>query len=99
MIYVREAHPIDSNWADRSLDVRDPTTAEERRETANRCAAALELTLPMAVDGLDDAVSLAYNAWPERIYVIKADGKIHYKSGLGPWGFKPDEAAKALEDL
>lgn len=98
-MYVREAHPIDSNWADKSLDVADPTTHKERRKVAKRCAKELGLDLPMAVDGLDDAVAMAYNAWPERLYVIEPGGTIHYKGGLGPFGFKPREAGAALEVL
>ena len=66
---------------------------------AKRCADALKLDLPMAVDGLDDAVALAYNGWPERLYVLAPDGTIHYKGGLGPFGFKPREAAKSLDVL
>jgi len=79
--------------------VKDPTTDAERRKTAGRCVESLNLSLPTAVDGMDDAVSLAYHAWPERLYVLKPDGTIHYRSGLGPWGFKPDEAAAALAEL
>ena len=79
--------------------MKDPTTDEERKVTAGKCAASLDLDVPMAVDGVDDAVALAYNAWPERIYIIRPDGRIHYKSGLGPFGFKPDEAAKSLAKL
>ena len=99
LVYVREAHPIDSNWPDRTLDVKDPTTDEARRKIAGRCAEILKLDLPLAVDGIDDAVSLAYNGWPERLYVIRPDGKIHHKGGLGPFGFKPEETAKALDGL
>lgn len=53
----------------------------------------------MAVDGIDDAVALAYNAWPERIYILRSDGRIHYKGGLGPFGFRPAEADQALAKL
>ncbi len=53
----------------------------------------------MAVDGVDDAVALAYNAWPERIYIVRPDGRIHYKSGLGPFGFRPAEAEASLAKL
>jgi hypothetical protein len=30
------------------------------------------------------------------MYVITADGKIAYKGGIGPWGFKTAETRKAL---
>ena len=79
--------------------MKDPTTHEERTSTAQRCARSLQLDVPMAVDGIDDAVALAYNAWPERIYIVRPDGRIHYKSGLGPFGFKPREADASLAKL
>ena len=46
-----------------------------------------------------DTVNQLYKAWPERIYVIDRNRKITYKSGIGPWGFKPAEAEKALGKL
>jgi hypothetical protein len=48
---------------------------------------------------MQDTVSLAYKAWPERIYVLDAERKIAYRSGIGPFGFKPNEAAMALAAL
>lgn len=96
---MREAHPTDSNWEDPTLDVLDPTTDLERRAVATRCADSLNLDVPMAVDGVDDAVNMAYSAWPERLYVLKPDGTIHYKGELGPSGFKPMAAATALAEL
>jgi type I thyroxine 5'-deiodinase len=99
VVYVREAHPTDSNWEDPTLDVVDPTTDLERRLTAKRCADSLGLDVPMVVDGVDDAVNMAYSAWPERLYVLKPGGVIHYKGDLGPSGFKPAAAAAALAEL
>lgn len=98
-MYIREAHPFDSNWADRRLKITDPTTQTERNKVAVTCTSALNLTLPTVVDDLKDSVSQKYKAWPERIYVIDTNGRIAYKNGPGPFGFKPDEARKALEKL
>jgi len=99
VVYVREAHPTDSNWEDPTLEVFDPTTDQERRAVAKRCADALNLDVPMVVDGVDDAVNMAYSAWPERLYVLNAQGNVHYKGDLGPSGFKPMAAAAALAEL
>ncbi len=46
-----------------------------------------------------DTVNQLYKAWPERIYVIDKNRKVAYKSGIGPWGFKPREAERALRKL
>ncbi len=59
----------------------------------------LNLTIPTAVDDMKDTVNQLYKAWPERIYVIGKDGKVAYKSGIGPWGFKPRQAEPCLRKL
>ncbi len=38
----------------------------------------------------------AYAAWPERLYVVAAGGRIVYRGRLGPFGFEPAEMEKAL---
>ena len=53
----------------------------------------------MVVDDMKDTVNQRYRAWPERIYVIERGGKIAYKGGIGPFGFKPAQAEAALETL
>ncbi|MCI0341565.1 MAG: hypothetical protein L0216_10535 [Planctomycetales bacterium] len=99
MVYVREAHPSDSNWADPMLKLADPKSHEARRGVARQCSSALKLEMPTVVDTMEDTVSLAYNGWPERIYVVRPDGVIHYRGGLGPFGFNPREARDALAGL
>jgi len=98
-VYIREAHPSDSNWADPKVELKDPKSDEERSEAAKKCASALSMKIPSVVDGLDDGVNMKYCAWPERMYVIGLDGKIAYKGAPGPFGFKPKEARAALEKV
>jgi len=38
----------------------------------------------MLVDHMDDRVGNAYFAWPERAYLIAADGRVIYRSNPGP---------------
>lgn len=64
---------------------------------ASECAKLLELSIPFLVDDMKDTANMEYAAWPDRLYVIDASGKILYKAGRGPWGFKPEEARKALD--
>jgi hypothetical protein len=45
---------------------------------------------------MDNPADKAYAAWPERIYVIGVGGRIVYKGGMGPFGFKPADAQEAL---
>jgi hypothetical protein len=79
--------------------VADPKTLEERRKVAREFAAQFKVTLPVLVDTLDDQVERAYAGWPDRIYVIDAEGKIAYKGGPGPQGFSVPEARAALDRL
>ncbi len=44
---------------------------------------------PVVVDTIDDKVNAAYAGWPDRVYVIDAEGKIALKGGVGPQGFAP----------
>ena len=79
--------------------IANHTTIEERFEAARQGVARLGLTLPVLVDRLDDAVSNALAAWPERIYVVDRLGRIAYVGGPGPFEFDPDAAALALDGL
>jgi hypothetical protein len=46
---------------------------------------------------MDNQAEEAYAAWPERLYVIGADGTIAYKGAMGPKGFLPDEVDALLK--
>ena len=111
-IYIREAHPVDGWWLGQGVpgvalklfglkaatDVYDPKTMEERRAVASRCDSSLDYGIPTLVDEMDDAVNKAYAAWPTRLYLIGGDRRVAYASGLGPWGFKPAQLRKAIEE-
>jgi peroxiredoxin len=100
MVYVREAHPTDG-WSMESNDrvgvsLPQPRTYEERVAVAQTCAKRLDLGFPMLVDTIDDAVGARYSGMPSRLYLIDRDGKVAYKSGRGPFGFKPAELEQSL---
>jgi len=65
---------------------------------AEACATRLALTMPVLLDGMDNAVSRAYNAWPERLYVISPEGRVVYQGSKGPYGFKPEELERFLAE-
>ena len=50
----------------------------------------------MVVDTMDDRVGHAYSGMPDRLYVIDRAGKVAYKGGRGPFGFKPGEMEQSL---
>ena len=40
-----------------------------------------------------------FAGWPERIYILGPEGRVLYKGEMGPFGFHPEEAEKALQAL
>ena len=102
-VYIAEAHATDewqlpSNLEDDVL-IAQHTMIEERFAAARAGVERLGFTMPVLVDGMNDAVSEAFAAWPERIYVVGGDGRIAFTGGPGPWEFDPDAAAEALSTL
>jgi len=57
----------------------------------------LDLSIPTLIDGLDNKVGNAYSGWPDRLYLVGRDGKIAYRGGPGPGGFRPAEIETAIK--
>ncbi len=93
MVYIKEAHPTDGRVspgnARGGISIPDPKTYAERADVAHKACTELKITLPCLVDGMNDAANKAYAAWPDRIYVVDATGKIAVRGGPGPSGFAP----------
>jgi iodothyronine deiodinase-like protein len=99
-VYVREAHPTDG-WRLASnthsgIQIAQPRTYEEHVAVARQCYAKLQCSMPLVVDTIKDRVGNTYSGLPARLYVIDRLGKVAYKSGRGPYGFKPGELEQAL---
>jgi hypothetical protein len=99
-VYIREAHPSDG-WKMQSNDqvgvsAEQPTTQEARNLVASHCCQALKLEMPLLVDTIDDQVNRAYSGFPDRLYLIDRAGKLIYKGGRGPYGYKPRELEQTL---
>jgi hypothetical protein len=99
-IYVREAHPTDG-WRMSSNDragisIQQPRELSERTAVAAKCCSRLEIKMPLLVDDMNDRVGHAYSGMPDRLYLIDRDGRVAYKGGRGPFGFKPRELEQAL---
>ena len=103
LVYILEAHPadgwqLDSNEEDDVIFNR-ATSWSKRKSVASKCATKLNLSMPVAVDAMDNTVDKLYAAWPERLFVVDADMTVAYTAKQGPWGFKPQDAEKALKKL
>jgi thiol-disulfide isomerase/thioredoxin len=99
-VYVREAHPTDGWKMESNLRVgvcvAQPGSYTERAVVAQQCQRVFKPSFPLLVDDIDDSVGNAYSGMPARLYVIDSDGRIAYKAGRGPFGFKPGEMEQAL---
>lgn len=99
-VYIREAHPSDG-WRMESNDrvgvaVAQPQSTEERTKVASQCCESLKMSMPLLVDDVGDRVGRAYSGFPDRLYLIDRDGKVAYKAGRGPYGYKPRELEQTL---
>jgi len=68
-----------------------PKTLEQRVAIANDFTRRFKFTLPFGIDEMNNAANDAFAAWPERLYIIDANGKISYKGGNGPFRYDPNE--------
>ena len=50
----------------------------------------------MLVDTIGDTVGARYSGMPSRLYLLDHRGRVAYKSGRGPFGFKPAELEHSL---
>ena len=99
-VYVREAHPT-NGWREVGNDlvgikVKQPEVRAERVKVARDCCTCLDIKIPVVVDEMDDRVGHAYSGMPDRLFLIDRDGRVVYKSGRGPFGFKPAEMEQSL---
>lgn len=100
VVYIQEAHSTDgwqlaSNITDNVL-FADPKSDDERATVANACVRNLKIDIPALLDTIDNATERAYTGWPDRLYVIGAEGKVKFKTGPGPFGFKTAPMEEAL---
>ena len=103
MIYIEEAHPtnlwqLPSNVKDEVL-YESPRTDKERADIAATCVLRLAIKIPSLLDGIENRVERAYTGWPDRLYIIGTDRRVHFKSAPGPFGFSTRELEESLVGL
>ncbi len=101
LVYIQEIHPTDGWQVSANLNddvlYEQPVTSDDRAEMAAVCMLNLKFEMPMLLDNMDNEVDRKYAALPERLYVIDADGKVSYRSDMGPWGFDAEAWRGAIE--
>lgn len=112
-VYVKEPHPSDEWWLTPSkfmtnlhswenskaaVDIKQPTTQEEKNWVANRAhATLLNQDITFLVDGIDNQVNNQWTGQPTRLYLLDPTGKIIYNPGTGPYAFNPSHLEPELE--
>jgi hypothetical protein len=99
IVYIREAHAADGR---RPVEyavqegINEHKTYEDRCDVAEKLIAEKRLTIPCLIDSMDNAAGEAYYAWPDRVFLVRTDGRLAVAAERGPWGFKPGlDAAQA----
>ena len=96
---ARRTRPTAGAWKATTGSARSPRSRKRTtsaspwpRNAAGCCPSAF----PMLVDTIDDAAGARYSGMPGRLYVIDREGKVAFKSGRGPYLFKPAEMEQSL---
>lgn len=93
IVYIREANALGGKTSAinelEGISVKDPQDYLARTEVAKLGCSALNVSMICLVDRMNDAVSEAYAAWPDRIYVVDKAGKVVVMGKPGPSGFAP----------
>jgi type I thyroxine 5'-deiodinase len=103
VVYITEAHPSDvwqmeSNVKDKVV-FASPRSEQEREFVAGACVRKLGIEIPAVLDEFGNSTETAYTGWPDRLYLIDAQGRVAYKSKPGPFGFKSDELKAAIQKI
>ncbi len=92
LIYIREAHAVDSDWPmpiARDKGIKQHKNYDERCTTAKMLMDDESLTMPMLIDGMSNATNEDYSAYPDRVFLVRSDGRLAVAAERGPWGFNP----------
>jgi hypothetical protein len=76
---------------------RQPKSFQDRVRIANDFARRFHYPIALGIDTMADTANRLYAGWPERLYVIDETGRVVYKGGMGPFGYKPEEVRSWLE--
>ncbi len=101
IVYVAEAHASDDRFPvgyAKDLGIKEHTTYGQRCAVAQRLVDEKKLNIPCLIDQMSNGASKAYQALPDRLYLVDRGGRLAVAGKRGPWGFKPamDQAIKWL---
>lgn len=92
MVYIREAHAIDSERPTaiaQKKKIKQQTTYKDRCTTAKMLLNDNRLTIPCLIDSMDNQTNADYSAYPDRVFLVRQDGRLAVAADRGPRGFRP----------
>jgi len=104
LVYISEAHATDDRRpVPYAIEkgISEHKTYSERCTVANRLISDEKLTIPSIIDTIDNKVAEDYDAHPNRIFLVRKDGRLGVAGGPGPQGWVPalKEVRVWLEDI
>jgi len=103
IVYIRDTHPVLGFRAptnDRlGIDPeKEPKTLADREQWACEDRKKMNCTIPVVMDTFDDKALKAYDAFPQRVFVLDKSGRIVFVSS-GLVGFDTESVTKAVKSL
>ena len=103
IVYIRDTHPTlgfraptnDRRGIAKELEPKD---LADREKWACEDRKKMKCTIPVVMDSFDDKALTAYDAFPQRVYVLDKSGKVAYSSS-GLVGFDLENVNKAVKSL
>jgi len=101
LVYIREAH-ADGDWQStrnerEGIALPQAHLISEKQDHAVMCSRALHLPFQALLDGMDNKVEKAYDAWPSRAFVIGKEGLVLYTTHLTELDFSADAMEKSIQ--
>jgi len=92
LVYISEAHATDDKRPVRyaiEKGIAEHKTYGDRCSVAGRLMNDKKLTIPAIVDDMDNRTAEAYDAHPNRVFLVRKDGLLGVAAGPGPFGWQP----------
>ena len=92
IVYIREAHAADGRKPSRFAEEKGITEHDDYGERCSIADMMMEeenITIPCIIDNMDNQTNQDYAAWPDRIFIVRKDGRIAIAAARGPKGFNP----------
>lgn len=97
LVYIAEAHPTDGwAYAVNHFEAKQANTITERADAA-KVMFQLNVSCPVLLDGMDNALRDRFQSLPDRLYIVK-DARVIYQGGEGPTFYDVDHTRSWLAD-